>query len=91
MAGVKADATIFVLRALILASLIAVAWLMCGCVSVYGHATGAAWGHPYLATRLAATYASQQSELYVAVPVEFVGDTVFLPADLIVMPFAKDF
>ncbi len=91
MAVVKADATIFVLRALILASLLAVAWMLSGCVSVYGHATGTAWGHPYLATRLAATYASQASELYVAVPVEFVGDTVFLPADLIVMPFAKDF
>ncbi len=87
----KADATIFFLRALILAALLAVAWLMCGCVSVYGHATGTAWGHPYLATRLAATYASEASELYVAMPFEFVGDTVFLPADLIIMPFAKDF
>ena len=34
MAGVKADATIFALRALILASLIAVAWLMCGCINI---------------------------------------------------------
>lgn len=34
MAGVKADATIFALRALILAALIAVAWLMCGCCNI---------------------------------------------------------
>ena len=34
MAVVKADATIFFLRALILASLIAVAWLMCGCCNI---------------------------------------------------------
>lgn len=87
----KNELKITLFRATALAALLAVAWMLSGCVSVYGHATGTAWGHPYLATRLAATYASQASELYVAVPVEFVGDTVFLPADLIVMPFAKDF
>lgn len=87
----KTELKITLFRAAALAALLAVAWMLSGCVSVYGHATGTAWGHPYLATRLAATYATQQSELYVAVPVEFVGDTVFLPADLIVMPFAKDF
>lgn len=87
----KTELKITLFRAAALAALLAVAWMLSGCVSVYGHATGTAWGHPYLATRLAATYASQASELYVAVPVEFVGDTVFLPADLIVMPFAKDF
>lgn len=87
----KTELKITLFRAAALAVLLAVAWMLSGCVSVYGHATGTAWGHPYLATRLAATYASQASELYVAVPVEFVGDTVFLPADLIVMPFAKDF
>lgn len=91
MAVVKTELKITLFRAAALAALLAVAWMLSGCVSVYGHATGTAWGHPYLATRLAATYASQASELYVAVPVEFVGDTVFLPADLIVMPFAKDF
>jgi uncharacterized protein YceK len=91
MAVVKTELKITLFRAAALAVLLAVAWMLSGCVSVYGHATGTAWGHPYLATRLAATYASQASELYVAVPVEFVGDTVFLPADLIVMPFAKDF
>lgn len=87
----KTELKITLLRAAALAALLAVAWMLSGCVSVYGHATGTAWGHPYLATRLAATYASQASELYVAVPVEFVGDTVFLPADLIVMPFAEVF
>ena len=87
----KTELKITLFRAVALAALLAVAWMLSGCVSVYGHATGTAWGHPYLATRLAATYASQASELYVAVPVEFVGDTVFLPADLIVMPFAEDF
>ncbi len=87
----KTELKITLFRAAALAALLAVAWMLSGCVSVYGHATGTAWGHPYLATRLAATYASQASELYVAVPVEFVGDTVFLPADLIVMPFAEDF
>ena len=87
----KNELKITLFRATALAALLAVAWMLSGCVSVYGHATGTAWGHPYLATRLAATYASQASELYVAVPVEFVGDTVFLPADLLVMPFAKDF
>lgn len=87
----KTELKITLFRAAALAALLAVALMLSGCVSVYGHATGTAWGHPYLATRLAATYASQASELYVAVPVEFVGDTVFLPADLIVMPFAKDF
>lgn len=87
----KTELKITLFRAAALAALLAVAWMLSGRVSVYGHATGTAWGHPYLATRLAATYASQASELYVAVPVEFVGDTVFLPADLIVMPFAKDF
>ena len=30
----KADATIFALRALILAALLAVAWLMCGCCNL---------------------------------------------------------
>ena len=87
----KTELKFTLFRAAALAALLAVAWMLSGCVSVYGHATGTAWGHPYLATRLAATYASQASELYVAVPVEFVGDTVFLPADLIVMPFAKVF
>ena len=87
----KTELKITLFRAAALAALLAVAWMLSGCVSVYGHATGTAWGHPYLATRLAATYASQASELYVAVPVEFVGDTVFLPADLIVMPFAEVF
>ena len=87
----KTELKFTLFRAAALAALLAVAWMLSGCVSVYGHATGTAWGHPYLATRLAATYASQASELYVAVPVEFVGDTVFLPADLIVMPFAEVF
>lgn len=87
----KTELKITLFRAAALAALLAVAWMLSGCVSVYGHAAGKAWGHPYLATRLAAAYAPQAPLIYAELPFEFVGDSVFLPLDLIVMPFVEDF
>ena len=58
-----------------------------GCVSVMGRADGMTWGHPYAATRLAMSYASEDSSLLAEVPFDTVLDTVLLPFDLLIYPF----
>ena len=79
------NAKIALLRILILAAALVVAWLVCGCVSIAGRALGA-WGEPYYTTRMVYDFASKRGEpgYYAWLPCEAVADTVFLPADALV-------
>jgi uncharacterized protein YceK len=68
---------------------VAAAFLVSGCVSATGRAYGALWGSPYSGTRLAVAYAPHEPLVWADIPLEAVFETVLLPVDLVVMPFAS--
>lgn len=68
-------------------TLVLIALSFCGCTSTAGRVLGTTWGHPYVGTALALTYASDLPVLYADAPFDFVLDTALLPIDLTMMPF----